>query len=201
MRFIFDESKATDAAILLIRLNDSQSMDHAMLLKLLYLSDRRSFVEVGYPIMGATMVAMEYGPVLSEVYDCIKGAPRFEVWPTRLKNDGVRVALLDPNDVEELQNISLYAEKILRDVFEQYGHWDLWGEHGLIEELHRSLKEWQSSGTLTIPIDERLILEDAGLTKAEIDVHIAMAEGLFSMHRMVSSMSMDCESDHLTQIS
>jgi len=41
MRFIFDESKATDAAILLIRLNDSQSMDHAMLLKLLYLSDNR----------------------------------------------------------------------------------------------------------------------------------------------------------------
>jgi uncharacterized phage-associated protein len=56
-------------------------MEYVRLLKLLYIADREMMAEAGAPITGDRAVAMDHGPVLSHVYDLVKGkAARAGEW-------------------------------------------------------------------------------------------------------------------------
>ena len=70
MRFPFNKRKAAQAAAHLL-FRHSGRLSYLLLIKLLYLADRLSLVEVGQPITGDKMVSMPHGPVLSEIYDFI----------------------------------------------------------------------------------------------------------------------------------
>ena len=47
-------------------------LDTIVLIKLLYLADRKALLESGYTITGDGMVSMPLGPVLSTIYDWIQ---------------------------------------------------------------------------------------------------------------------------------
>ena len=47
-------------------------LNYTKLIKILYLSDRKSLSETGYSITGDSYVSMKNGPVLSTLYDLIK---------------------------------------------------------------------------------------------------------------------------------
>ena len=70
MRVKFDARKTAQAACQLIQLNDG-TMNYMVLVKLLYLADRRALIETGVPVTGDRMVAMPHGPVLSQTLDQI----------------------------------------------------------------------------------------------------------------------------------
>jgi uncharacterized phage-associated protein len=72
MTFRFDFEKTLQAAGILLSL-DGLRMDRIRLLKLLYIVDRELLVQAGRPLTGDVAVAMNYGPVLSRVYDLIRG--------------------------------------------------------------------------------------------------------------------------------
>src|SRR5713226_1521267 len=72
MEFAFNERKTAEAAAHLLNMAGG-SMELLVLLKLLYLADRRTLIERGMPITGDRMVAMKKGPVLARVYDATKG--------------------------------------------------------------------------------------------------------------------------------
>src|SRR3990172_2573892 len=77
MRFVYEHRKTAQAASYLLSLADG-SMNYMVLIKLLYLSDRRSLIETGVPITGDQMVAMPHGSVLSQTYDQINMASPVE---------------------------------------------------------------------------------------------------------------------------
>ena len=70
MRFLFDERKAAQAAVYLIKKRSDQ-INYMKLNKLLYLADRKALFEAGQPITGDRMVSMPKGPVLSDILDLI----------------------------------------------------------------------------------------------------------------------------------
>lgn len=73
-------TKTLQAVAVLLEL-DGGRMARIRLLKLLYIVDRELLADVARPLTGARVVAMKYGPVLSQVYDLIKGeAARAGVW-------------------------------------------------------------------------------------------------------------------------
>ena len=74
MYFQFGTRKIVEAAAVLLRSSQHGRMGRLRLLKLLYIADRESLRETGRPIVGTKLVAMDLGPVHSEVYDLIKGA-------------------------------------------------------------------------------------------------------------------------------
>ena len=82
MHFRFDFEKALQAAAELLRHEPHQQMGRVRLMKLLYIADREALKEVGRPITCDSVVAMKHGPVLSRLYDIIKGqsleSPRFD---------------------------------------------------------------------------------------------------------------------------
>jgi len=72
MHFQFRFEKALQAAGVLLERAGGR-MEYLRLLKLLYIADREMIAQELSPITGDRVVAMKNGPVLSQVYDLIKG--------------------------------------------------------------------------------------------------------------------------------
>lgn len=67
----FNESKTTEAAVILLKMSGGR-MSYIRLLKLLYLSDRKAYFELGRSITNDLYYSMKYGQVPSRAYDLIK---------------------------------------------------------------------------------------------------------------------------------
>ncbi|MCH7960332.1 MAG: SocA family protein [Candidatus Hydrogenedentes bacterium] len=139
MSFVFSPEKATQVAAFLIKKTQHQRINYLALIKLLYLVDRQSFIEVGFPITGDRHVAMKYGPVLSNVYDLIEdnltGTDGQQYWSAHIQQSDYDVFLVeDPGDSE----LSHFDNTIMSQVFAEHGAKDRWQ---LVAESHL-LGEW-----------------------------------------------------------
>jgi len=156
MAFHSKLGKAIQAAGVLLRGEASSRMSRLRLIKLLYIADRESMRETGRPITGDRVVAMEHGPVLSGVYDCIEGeCPQLLEWEQFFVSDGRDVLMKEkpPNDelcryeIETLQRVS--RERVDKS------DWDV------TEETHR-YPEWKDPGQTSKPIPFEDILRAVG---------------------------------------
>jgi len=176
VRFVFDDRKAAQAAVYLLR-RSGGTMKYVKLLKLMYLADRQAFVETGYPITGAKMVSMDKGPVLSEVYSQITWGDAAETpWSRLIAADADYRVSLRP-DVGELLYLSEYDEDVLGQVFDKFGDLDPWA---LVRFTH-TLPEWKDPDGSSLPIDTRIILEEAGKSSEEIQDIAAQVEAIRAM--------------------
>jgi uncharacterized phage-associated protein len=180
MRFVFDEAKAAQAAAYLIG-RQGGAMPYIKLLKLLYLADRESFLQSGYPITGARMVSMDKGPLLSEVYDCIAWEePMIGPWRELVSAPvNYSVTLAGETDFRKL---SPYERELLDSVHKQFGHWDRWQ---LVSYTH-GLPEWRDPAGSATPIDVRIILSEAGRSDDEIEATAAQVESIWAMRRLTA---------------
>jgi uncharacterized phage-associated protein len=156
LRFHFE--RALQASAYLLRL-DGKRMACLRLLKLLYIADREWLAETGESITGDRACAMKYGPVLSNVYDLIKGnGSKAGVWDDHIHKEGSAIELVaDPGRGEFSKGI---VNK-LTEVTERYRQLDDWE---LSERTHE-FPEWTrhfrpEGGSATIPWPD--ILEAQG---------------------------------------
>ena len=172
VRFVFQERKAAQAAARLLAGNGG-SMPYIALIKLLYLADRESLIDSGYPITGARLVSMDKGPVLSEVLDLITWEQDGESPWRRYVSPPERyeVRLAGEPDADEL---SEYEIAILDGVFGRFGRMDRWA---LVEYTHE-LPEWVRPHGSSSDIDARVILRDAGRSDEEIRAIFEQAEAM-----------------------
>ena len=135
MHFRFNFERTLQASACLLRL-DRKKMSYLRLLKLLYIADREWLAETGESITGDRAYAMKQGPVLSTVYDLIKGnGSRAGEWDDFIHTEGYAVELVaDPGRGELSKGI---VEK-LAEVTERYHQIDDWE---LSERTHE-FKEW-----------------------------------------------------------
>jgi uncharacterized phage-associated protein len=99
-------------------------MSYMRLLKLLYVADREALAETGRPITGGPVVAMANGPVLSEVYDLIRGQHReMPQWGAFLRKDRYSLEMTNDPDVGSL---SKYEIKKLQEVAQKHAEHDEW---------------------------------------------------------------------------
>ena len=182
MKFKFNEKKAAQAAAFVIARHGG-SFNYMHLIKILYMSDRRSLLERGVPITGDRMVSMDQGPVLSMVLTLIsheqwqKESAWFDLIERKAKYDvGLKqnAQPLPPRD--ELSDYEVETLTQTDDVFGKMDKWDL------VKYLHDNLPEWQDPNGSSIGIDPARILAKAGVPKHEIErLERAAAERLFLM--------------------
>jgi uncharacterized phage-associated protein len=156
-------------------------MEYIKLIKLLYLADRESFIETGYPITGAKMVSMDRGPVLSEILNLITWGHREPTpWDEAISvPQGYQVSLLaDPGEEE----LSQYESDLLEQVFARFGSWDRWD---LVDYTHE-LPEWSDPSGSSLPIDARVILQEAGRSDEEIHGIASQVEAVWGMKHLGS---------------
>jgi uncharacterized phage-associated protein len=153
--FRFRLDKTIQAVALLLQDDHVDQSSYLKLLKLLYIADRESLKETGRPITGDRAVAMEHGPVLSHLYDLIKGEDSREEWTRFFRTDGsFRVqAVADPGT----DKLCKYEVEKLREVSTRYAECSRWQ---LRDETHK-LPEWQKNdpGKSVRPIPLEDILE------------------------------------------
>jgi uncharacterized phage-associated protein len=158
----FDEEKATQAAALFLKLRGGR-MHYLKLIKLLYLADRAALLDWGIPVTSDRYVSMDNGPVLSGVYSLITEDRPKPVWAQFVS------APLGEYEVELLKEaptdrLSRAEERLIREVFDQWGHANRWD---LVGYVH-TLPEWKDPKGSTLPIHIRDILKAGGEDEAEI---------------------------------
>lgn len=172
MSLRFDEAKATQAAALFLKLR-GRRMHYLKLLKLMYLADREALLRWGIPITTDRYVSMDHGPVVSNTYNLI-----VEDMPKPVSAEFIspplgeyEVELLKEAPVDRL---SRAEEKLIREIFEKYGHWNRWN---LVSYLH-SLPEWKNPHGSAIPISVREILKAGGENEEEIRAVVKELHGM-----------------------
>ena len=82
IHFRYNPLKTFQAVALLLKLH-GKPMNYMGLLKLLYVADRKALQSINQPISGDEYFSMNFGPVLSHVYDSIKqkdSGEQQEIW-------------------------------------------------------------------------------------------------------------------------
>jgi uncharacterized phage-associated protein len=170
IQFTFHPEKAVQASALLLKLKGGR-MKYLGLLKMLYIADRFALEQLEMPITGDCYFSMKYGPVLSQVYDLIKGELAGEsssLWsefisPRSGYGDYYVSLQGDPGNDELCQE----EEEILRKVYVLFGHLDPF----IVAEWTHGLPEWQQPEPTNsaIPIIVEDILHNVGKNDSEIE--------------------------------
>ncbi|MEH2330705.1 Panacea domain-containing protein [Nostoc sp.] len=172
IRFKFHPEKAVEAASLFLKLH-GKPMSYLGLLKLLYMADRITLERLEQPITGDRYVSMNYGPVLSRVYDLIKGldvADAKDLWSRYIFSRDPRykisanytVSLREYPGDDELSEAEV---KIIEQVYAKYGHID---PFDLAETTHL-FPEWVNPYGSAIPISVEEVLKNVGKTDEDIE--------------------------------
>jgi uncharacterized phage-associated protein len=135
MTFRFHFDKALQAAGVLLSL-DGDRMERIRLLKLLYIADRELLAETGRTITGDRAVAMEHGPVLSQLYDLVKGeASRAGEWDRHIHTVNRAVELRKDPGRGELSRREIEKLTELTDRYRDVDDWSL-------SEVTHEFPEW-----------------------------------------------------------
>lgn len=187
MRFVFNERKAAQTAARLLRAAGGK-LDVIVLIKLMYLGDRRALAERGLPITGAYMVSMPYGPVLSEVLDDINLGKRppgrgdgGEWYQFVSEREGQSVRAVKGADSTD--QLSRYELRIIDETFEEFGGIPMWD----LVDLTHELPEWHNPGRSAKPIPPEEILRHVGKSDEQIEAATADAEDFWLVNRLLLS--------------
>lgn len=160
IRFIFEERRTVQACAVLM--GSSRRENYTKLLKLLYLADRASILETGSPITGSSFVSMKNGPVLSEVYECIKGDPVSSTWDRYMQRDGYNLSLREEPGDDELSDYDVALLGRLRDEHRSRGY------SAMIDYVH-ALPEWKDPAPSKVaPLSVATVLSRGGCSADEI---------------------------------
>jgi uncharacterized phage-associated protein len=166
----FQYDKSLEAAAYLLRLNHG-SMNYMRLLKLLYIADRELLTETATVLTGDCYKAMDYGPVLSMVYDHIRGrAWTNPDWGRHIKTaPGFQAVLEEDPGVSHLSRAA--TEKLI-EITERYRGKSEWA----MVDLTHDFPEWDKNrppqgGSKIIPLED--IVE---ATRANPEILITIRE-------------------------
>lgn len=179
MQFKFDERRASQAAAVLLKLAGGRQ-NYTKLIKLLYLADRQALVETGSPITGSRLVNMANGPVLSHVYDRIKGQPARSLWGDFIRTAGYDVELLKEPGDSELSDFDVELLGELHRKYEKYTY------SQMIDVVHR-LKEWEDPGEGVLPLSPDDVVRAAGATDEALEEYRERNCYLQAVDRLLSS--------------
>ena len=167
IQFRFHPKKAVEAAAILMKLH-GKPIKYLGLLKMLYIADRIALERIEQPITGDHYVSMKYGPVLSGVYDLIKGKPvddALPLWSEYIsrgdRNKNFIYLVKDPGNDELCEE----EEDILQEVYKTFGHIDPFQ----VAEWTHDLPEWKDPDGSAIPILVEDILKNVGKSEEEIE--------------------------------
>lgn len=175
IQFKFNLEKTVEAVALLLKLHGG-TMRYLALLKMLYMADRIALERIEQPISGDIYVSMKFGPVLSRVYDLIKGKEvggAINFWskhissrPENYSSSGYdyTIKLLDDPSDDELSEEEI---EILNEVYRKYGGVDRFD----LAEITHLFPEWKKpSGNIrALPITFEDVFYSLGKSEEEIE--------------------------------
>ena len=151
--YFFNLKRSLQAACFLLKLEGGR-MNYMRLLKLLYIADRESLQETGDAITGDAPYAMERGPVLTQIFDFLKGEhPDRDHWQKYIATKAYDAHLvMDPGTGSLCQ----YDSKKLKEISERYSLKDEWDMVNICHELEEWRKNDPGKSSKPIPFEDIL---------------------------------------------
>jgi uncharacterized phage-associated protein len=159
---MFREDKTTQMAARFLRLSGNRRMPYIKLIKLLYLADRKMLTTRGKPITYDRWVSMNKGPVLSSTLNIIRSLIPSEYWTQHFRTSYHDVILCDDPGAD---NLSRAEDRIITEIFEEFGHLDRWE---LVRRVHE-LPEWKDPNGTSVEIPYEEVMRKEGFTEEEIE--------------------------------
>jgi len=160
----YDEKKTTQAAALLLKLNN-RPIEYMKLIKLLYNIDREALKQWGRPITYDEVFALPHGLILSITLDKAETSDPIEptYWDKFIKNKGYFVHPIRECGDGELSEaeIELITELFMR--YKDKSPFDMEIEH----HDHTKFPEWRNPGGSRIRISMVEILTTLGYSESE----------------------------------
>jgi len=162
----FNAKKSAQAAVFVLRLNGGQ-MDKYLFIKILYLADRQAYERWSQSITGDDAISMEFGPVLSAIYDLTKGArPELRLdWEPFISDADEQTNLIFAKENPGIDELSPSELKLLQATYEHFKNFTF----QQMKEYCHNLSEYDESvgkGAKLIRPEE--ILQAIGKTNEEI---------------------------------
>jgi uncharacterized phage-associated protein len=156
---MYSERKAAQVAVWFLRQGNGR-LPHLKLIKLMYLADRHSMVETGFPITFDRVVSMPHGPVLSMTLNYINGdiesgPDGWEAWISDREDHEVapRERSADAQSLDELSPADI---DILANVWATFGRMNKWQ---LRDYTHDHCPEWvDPQGSMTPISTEQIFI-------------------------------------------
>jgi len=170
--FRFDIKKIVQIVNYLLKKNGG-FINYTKLVKLLYIADKEFLKNWDYTITGASYVSLDKGPILSEVYDLLKGKNEDEIkqlyWDNFFYTDGYDLRLVQDNNlpIDRLCDAEIETlEKVDTEFKDKdYGY--------LIDYTHNKKLfpevKWEEAKNSSIPLPVEDILKALGRTDVEIN--------------------------------
>jgi len=183
---MFNIEKLIQACNYLIK-KSNQKINYTKLIKLLYLADRESLELTTQSITGDKYVCMRSGPVLSRLYDLIKGKYSEAdqvLWNSRFIKDGYDLVVTTENIPQG--ELSLFETQVLDKIYEKFKDYTV---PNMIEYVHNNCHEWKNPSGSSAPLNPKRILRNIGKTNEEIDWIIAETEAFEEEDRAFLSLA------------
>jgi uncharacterized phage-associated protein len=166
IRFSFNVEKSAQAAAFLVKLNGGD-LDTYKFIKMLYFADREAFNRWDEPITGDHAASMQFGPVLSTIYDLTKGDCPFyhEKWAQFLTDTEKETHLIFLKADPGTRLLSRSEMEILETVYRTFKDYT-WRQ---LRDFSHQLHEYDKSvgtGSRHIPVET--ILKALKKTEAQI---------------------------------
>jgi uncharacterized phage-associated protein len=135
------------------------------LVKLIYLGDRESMSQTGFPITDDQFVSMPHGPVNSMILNFINGAIENEAWSDlisdRADHDVGLARSRNDDDIDELSQLDL---EVLEKVWIQFGKMSKWE---IRDWTHDHCPEWEDPAGSCNPIPYARVLKYLQVEQAD----------------------------------
>lgn len=156
---LFDERKLTQATIFFLLQSENRQINILKLMKLLYLSERKSFEMFHYPLIGDILGSMKNGPVLSRTLDRINEGSRHEsYWDKYISDRQNHEISLKSHTIEhedDLLELSNNDIHVLKQIWFEFGGKNQWE---LVDYTHQYCTEWRNTQSfLPITYDELFV--------------------------------------------
>lgn len=153
--FLFNEKKLTEATMFFLLKSPHHTINILKLMKLLYLSERKSFEKFYVPIIGDSLVSMKNGPVLSLTLDRINsGSDKKSYWNKYIadrKNHNISIrADSEIHSIDQLNELSNNDLNVVTEIFDLFGNKTQWE---LVDYTHDHCSEWRDPGSSMYPIE------------------------------------------------
>ena len=153
----YNKRKALESAAYLLNKAPSQQEYHILIVKMIYIAERRALQRWGRLITWDHFVSMDQGPVPSQTLSLISGSMQDSVeWDKYISaQEENKISLLKMPEIEELSHAEL---KLLDEVYEEFGSMIRWD----VVDLTHKFSEWTDPKGSAIPIELEDPLSELG---------------------------------------
>jgi uncharacterized phage-associated protein len=169
---LYDEKRSAQATAYMLHLAGGR-LEILKLMKLLYLSERKSYFLYGEPLTGDTPYSMKNGPILTNIFDRLKKTENLnETWRAWIRGRSGHEIQLYSSMSDHTQKLVALSEAdfaVMDEVWSEFGQSS---SYELVNYTHDHCSEWRNPGSTSKRIPPEIFFQELGMSASDAQLQI-----------------------------